>query len=106
MPKSSECVGEASRNENRCQRFSGYLGEEYLVYAVHPSGPAKIPCPNFADEPLRAEHYGGELVIMSEHYLNREDCLEILNTYPLFTGKCPEFDALIPYGDRVHIPLT
>ena len=41
MPRSELC--------DRCQRFSGYLGDGFLVCAVHPTGPAEIPCPDFAE---------------------------------------------------------
>lgn len=34
---------------HRCDRFSGYLGSQYLVCAIHPSGPDQHPCLDFAE---------------------------------------------------------
>ncbi|MCG9890856.1 MAG: hypothetical protein MH252_07260 [Thermosynechococcaceae cyanobacterium MS004] len=92
---------------DHCQRFSGYLSAEYLVCAVHPLGPAEIPCPDFAEvvgqwEPLGAGYYDCELVLQPEHYLTTEERLEILETHPLFTGVCPKCGATIPGEDLVH----
>jgi hypothetical protein len=87
MAKTDEC--------DRCQMFSGYWGSEFLVCAIHPSGPAQDPCPDFAEvvgewEPLGAGYYDGEIVLQPEHFLTAEERLDILNTNPLFTGVCPQ----------------
>jgi hypothetical protein len=99
MNKTKEC--------DRCQRFSGYLGAEFLVCAVHPSGPAQSPCLDFAEvagqwEPLGAAYYDGELVLQPEHYLTTEERWNILNTHPLFTGVCPKCAAVIASEDLVQ----
>ncbi|NJM74742.1 MAG: hypothetical protein HC852_01960 [Acaryochloridaceae cyanobacterium RU_4_10] len=82
---SSEC--------DRCQRFSGYLGDEFLVCAVHPSGPAQTPCPDFAEVvedcvPFGAAYYNGELILDGPSYLTTAERLELIETHPMFTGKC------------------
>jgi hypothetical protein len=33
----------------RCQLFSGFLGDEYPVCGIFPLGPKEIPCPDFAE---------------------------------------------------------
>jgi hypothetical protein len=38
-----------NRKASTSQRFSGYLGSEFLVCAIHPSGPAQSPYPDFAE---------------------------------------------------------
>lgn len=92
---------------HHCQRFSGSLDPTHLVCAVHPSGPAQVPCPDFAKvvgqwEPLGAGYYDGELVLQPEHYLSTEERLEILDTHPLFTGKCPECGFVFAEAPEIH----
>ncbi|NJM78297.1 MAG: hypothetical protein HC852_24100 [Acaryochloridaceae cyanobacterium RU_4_10] len=65
---------------DRCQRFSGYLGDEFLVCAVHPSGPTQTPCPDFAEVvedcvPVGAAYYNGELILDSPAYLTTAERL-------------------------------
>jgi hypothetical protein len=91
----------------RCQMFSGHLGDEYPVCGIHPLGPAEIPCLDFAEiteqcEPLGASYYDGELVLQPEHFLSTEDRLEILNTHPLFTGRCPNCGETFAEAIAVH----
>lgn len=79
----------------RCQRFSGHLGEKYVVCGIHPLGPAEISCLDFAEiteqcELLDAGYYDSELVLQPVPYLTTEDRLEILNTHPFFTNKFPD----------------
>jgi hypothetical protein len=92
---------------HHCQRFSGYLGAEYLICAIHPSGPSQSPCPDFAEvvgqwEPLGSAYYADELVVQPSHYLTTTERLEILDTHPLFTGVCPECGQVIIGLDLVH----
>jgi hypothetical protein len=99
MTKTIEC--------HYCQLFSGYCGPEFLVCAIHPSGPAQSPCPDFAEvvgqwEPLGAAFYAGELVLQPEHYLTTEERWEFMNTHPLFTGVCPNCKEPIVGLDLVH----
>ena len=87
MAKTEECES--------CQRFSGYCGSQYLVYGIHPTGPAEIPCPDFAEvtkpfEPLGGAYYNGELLLQPTYYLTTAERLEMLETHAFFTGVCPE----------------
>jgi hypothetical protein len=84
MAKTEEC--------DCCQRFSGHYGPAFLVCAIHPSGPAEIPCPDFAEvteqlEPLGA-YYAGRLISQLPHFLTTSERLEILDTHPFFTSIC------------------
>ncbi len=96
-----------SKECQRCQLFSGCLGDEDPVCGIHPLGPVEIPCLDFAEiteqcQPLGAAYYGDELVIQPEHYLSTEERLEILDTHPLFTGKCPNCGEAIAQTPVVH----
>jgi hypothetical protein len=99
MAKTDEC--------NRCKNFSGHYGPEFLVCAMHPSGPEQDPCPDFTEvteqfEPLGGAYYNGELVLQPAHYLTTAERLEILDTHPFFTGVCPECGKVIGGEGLVH----
>ena len=51
--------------------------------------------------------YNGELIVQPRQRWSREQQLELLDTYPMFTGRCPqcgnEFDR--DYMARVHVRL-
>jgi hypothetical protein len=99
VAKTEEC--------DRCQMFSGYLGTEFLVCGIHPSGPSETPCPDFAEvigqwEPLGGAYYDGELVLQPTHFLTTAERLEILETHPLFTGVCPDCGGAIAGEGLVH----
>jgi hypothetical protein len=78
-----------------CQLFSGFLGDEYPVCGIFPLGPKEIPCPDFAEVaeecvPVGGAYYNGVLVLDTPAYLTTEERLELIDTHPLFTGKCPK----------------
>lgn len=89
MPKLPEC--------NYCQL---YAHSSYLVCAIHPSGPSTPECLDFAPvpslqaqelwEPEGASYYGGELILNRPSRWTPDEQLELLDTHPLFTGRCPE----------------
>ncbi|WP_299406742.1 hypothetical protein [Acaryochloris sp. IP29b_bin.148] len=79
----------------QCDRFSGYLGSQYLVCAIHPSGPAQNPCPDFAEvnedwEPVGARYEDDELNKDWAGYLTSSERIEVLESHPYFTGICPK----------------
>jgi predicted nucleic acid-binding Zn ribbon protein len=97
MPKTEEC--------DRCQRFSKHYGPAFLVCTLHPSGPAEIPCPDFAEvteqlEPLGA-YYAGRLILQPP-VLTTSERLEILETHPFFTSICPTCGAGIADDGQMH----
>jgi hypothetical protein len=103
MPKIPEC--------NRCQLYSH---DPHLVCAVHPTGPQDDNCLDFREdpnagsvelwEPEGASYYNGELILQPRQQLTREQQLELLDTHPMFTGRCPSCGALFnnDYTARVH----
>jgi hypothetical protein len=91
----------------RCQLFSGFLGDQYPVCGIFPLGPPDIPCPDFAliteqCEPLGAGYYDGELVLQPAHYLSTAERLEILDTHPIFTNECPSCGFVFEEAPVVH----
>jgi hypothetical protein len=87
--------------------FSGYLGKDYLVCGIHPTGPQENPCPDFAEvvgdwESVGGAYYGGELIQDWPGFLTTQERLAILETHPFFTGVCPECGASFEDERRVH----
>jgi len=55
-------------------------------------------------EPEGASYYNGELIVQPRQRWTREQQLELLETHPMFTGKCPSCGAFFnsDYTARVH----
>jgi len=95
MPKISEC--------DRCLL---YAHNPHLVCAVHPAGPNADTCPDFREnpdaepdelwEPEGASYYNGELILQPRQRWTPEQQLELLDTHPLFTGRCPRCEMTYP----------
>jgi hypothetical protein len=95
----------------------------YLVCAEHPGGVEGNSCKDFrlairerpsSDAPLAwsgegwqpegASYYDGELILDPVQRLTLEQRLELLDTHPLFTGRCPNCERPIALGlaGQVH----
>ncbi len=106
----------------------------HLVCAVHPSGVDDSTCIDFRPdpeleekhfvnflgigethenpysedndqwEPEGASYYNGELVIQPRQRWTPQQQLELLDTHPIFTGKCPRcgYEYERDYTARVH----
>jgi hypothetical protein len=88
MSKQEEC--------DRCEHYSGYEGESFLVCAMHPTGPEEDPCPDYdfvEDDgwfPFGAAYVDGELVLTQAHFLEASERNIEIMIHPRFTGRCPE----------------
>ncbi|MEM6398660.1 MAG: hypothetical protein AAF757_00285 [Cyanobacteria bacterium P01_D01_bin.116] len=109
-----------------CDRCRFYSGNFYLTCAVVPGGPDGKECPHFAPDPdiveaeelwepegsryindelvIERTYYNGEEIIQPPQRWTQQQQLELLDTHPMFTGKCPscraEFDR--DYTALVH----
>ena len=89
MPKIPECD---------CCLF--YSPSPYLVCGVHPEGVEGDSCIDFRPDPKKEPEekwspqgyswYGDELIANRPSRYSQTEHLEILDTHPLFTGRCPE----------------
>ena len=89
-----------------CDRCLLYARNPYLVCAVHPTGPNDDTCPDFREdfntaseelwEPEGASYYNGELILQPRQRWTPEQQLELLDTHPLFTGRCPQCELPFP----------
>ena len=41
-------------------------------------------------EPEGASYYNGELILQPRQLWTREEQMELLDTHPMFTGRCPQ----------------
>ncbi len=107
-----------------CDRCLLYANNPFLVCAVHPEGVNSDSCLDFRLDPkaeaelwqpLGARYMGDELVIERVTYNGEEiiqpqqlwtqqQQLELIDTHPLFTGKCPQcgYEFERDYTARVH----
>jgi hypothetical protein len=82
-----------------CDRCRFNLRNPYLVCHDYPAGPPEDSCLHFAPdpdakpeelwEPEGASYYNGELILQPRQRRTTQEQLELLDTHPLFTGKCP-----------------
>ena len=85
---------------HQCDRCLLYSHNPHLVCVVHPAGPQEDSCLDFREnpnaepvelwEPEGASYYNGELILQPQQRLTQQQQLELLDTYPMFTGKCPQ----------------
>jgi hypothetical protein len=47
-------------------------------------------------EPEGATYYNGELILQPQQRWTPEQQLELLDTHPLFTGRCPQCEMTYP----------
>ena len=73
---------------------------------MHPTGPNTNTCPDFQEnpdaepeelwEPEGASYYNGELILQPRQRWTPEQQLDLLDTHPLFTGRCPRCQMTDP----------
>ena len=95
MPKLPEC--------DRCLLFAR---NPHLICAVHSAGPNADTCIDFREnpnaepdelwEPEGASYYNGELILQPRQRWAPEQQLDLLDTHPLFTGRCPRCERPFP----------
>ena len=105
---------------DRCEYFAHSL---YMVCGVHPCGVEGDHCTDFSpapaavtvpDDPLAwysdqwhpegASYYGDELILEPVQGRSQDEQMELLDTHPLFTGRCPNCERPLIQTDppRVH----
>lgn len=51
-------------------------------------------------EPEGATYYAGELIVQPKQYWTREEQLDLLDTHPMFTGRCPRCNRQYSQAER------
>ena len=106
-----------------CDRCEFYAHSLYMVCGIYPCGVEGDSCADFrldtkaltvSDDPLAwygeqwhpagASYYGGELVLEPVQGRSEDERLELLDSHPLFTGRCPGCEMPLRQTDppRVH----
>jgi hypothetical protein len=102
-----------------CDRCRFYAHNPHLICTIFPNGPADDHCPHFCPDPeIEPEElwapqgtkfidgelvidersfYDGVEIIQPVNYLTPQEKLELLDTHPYFTGRCPQ--CKMPYSD-------
>ena len=105
-----------------CDRCIFCAHSPHLVCAIHPGGIDGASCDDFQhvlpgwtppdDDPLSfyepdeqwqpdgATYYNGELILTPEQRLSLEERWHLLDTHPVFTGRCPQCER----GLAVKVP--
>ncbi|AFY62777.1 DUF6464 family protein [Synechococcus sp. PCC 6312] len=95
----------------QCQSCQMNAHSNYLICAIHPTGPGEKQCPDYAPEPGHdreqwqpegAAYYNGELVLSRRISVNQQ--LSLLENHPIFTGCCPRCGHT--YGDRDYSAIV
>lgn len=97
-----------------CDQCVLYAHSPFLICAVHPTGVEGNACYDFRSnpapsdleqwEPVGASYYNGELILSPSRTHSVVEQLELLDTHPLFTGRCPECERPMEETDppRIH----
>ncbi len=99
-PGSDTCLDFRPDPELEGKQFEDFLGIEEETF----ENPYSTDLSVEQWEPEEASYYLGELIVQPRQRWTREQQLELLDTHPMFTGRCPqcgsEFDR--DYMARVH----
>lgn len=104
-----------------CNRCKFYSHSPYMVCGLHPTGVEGDTCPDFEldltlpdDEavawygepwqPEGASYDGDDLVLDPVQQMTMEQRLDLLDSHPLFTGRCPHCEMPLRQTEppRVH----
>lgn len=98
-PRHAQNPGVRRLKPGRSHRCLLYGRNPHLICAVHPIGPNADTCIDFREnpnaepeelwEPEGATYYNDELILQPRQRWTPEQQLELLDTHPLFTGRCP-----------------
>ena len=54
-------------------------------------------------KPEGISYYAGELVLQSQQHWTRDEQLELLETHPIFTGRCPDCHRPFPQDAKAPV---
>lgn len=108
-PDENTCPDFSPNSELEGKRFTDFLSLlqrniEYLDSSEPFSNPFNLEPDEELWEPEGATYYVGELILQPQQRWTRDEQLALLETYPMFTGKCPEcgYNFLRDNPPQVH----
>jgi hypothetical protein len=105
-PDGDTCIDFSPNPElQQGKRFTDFLGllqrnVEYLDSSESFSNPFDLEPDEELWEPEGASYYAGELILQPQERSTREEQLDLLDTHPMFTGRCPVCNQQFPRYDR------
>jgi hypothetical protein len=96
-----------------CDRCLFYAHDPHLVCTNHPGGVRGVACSDLESDPTAepeelwepegASYYNGELIVTPEQRWTRLEQLALLDSHPMFTGRCPKCETgIVSNTSRVH----
>ena len=104
-PDNDTCPDFSSNPELKGKRFTDFLGllqqaRENFDSNESFSNPFGLEPDENLWEPEGASYYAGELILQPQVCWTREEQLDLLDTHPIFTGKCPSCNRQFPQAER------
>ena len=105
-PDGDICLDFRLDPEYSCQRFEDFLGLQPRR-GEDSDEPFHNPCGTNSNEqlwePAGASYYAGELIVQPRQRWTREEQLELLDSHPMFTGRCPQCGSEIERDYRAVV---
>lgn len=103
-PTGDTCLDFRPNSQLEDNRFVDFLGLEAQQQDNEPfSNPFNLEPDEELWEPEGASYYAGELILQPQKRWTQKEQLELLDTHPMFTGKCPACNQQFPEYEKPSI---
>lgn len=103
-PTGDTCLDFRPNPQLEDNRFVDFLGLEAQQQDNEPfSNPFDLEPDEVLWEPEGASYYAGELILQPQQRWTQEEQLALLDTHPMFTGKCPACSQQFPKYEKPPI---
>lgn len=108
-PVGDTCLDFRSDPDAENEYFEDFLGLEFSTGEGMGDNEPPINDPFDLDsdeelwQPDGATYYNGELIVQPQQRWTPEEQLELLDTHPMFTGRCPQCELPFPRYDKPPI---
>lgn len=100
-PTGDTCLDFRVNPELEGKRFIDFLGLGSYQQDNEPfSNPFDLEPNGELWEPKGSSYYAGELILQPQEHWTREEQLDLLDTHPLFPGRCPACKRRFPRYER------
>lgn len=104
-PDEDTCLDFSPNPELKGKRFTDFLSLlqrdiEHITSSESFSNPFDLEPDEVLWEPEGASYYAGELILQPHQHWTPEEQLDLLDTHPMFTGKCPECNRQYSQAER------
>ena len=99
-PVGGSCPDFQPDPELKGKRFVNFLG---LLEGTPVENPYTLDLEAEQWESEGATYYKGELILQPQQRWTREEQMELLDTHPMFTGRCPQCEMPFPRYGTPHV---